>query len=475
MDKKAKIIATIGPACSDVDTLERMIASGMDVARINASHTAPEDIKTEVERLRKAASRNGREVAILLDLMGPKIRVGEMKEGGAELVEGQEFTLTASKVKGDESRASITDPGIPGLLHAGDAVLLDDGAIRLEVTASSRGEVMCRVKTGGNLKSHKGLNLPGARLDLPSFTPKDREDLELGLELGIDWVALSFVRTRDNLSELRELLRSKGSEVPLMAKIEKPEAVSEINDIVDECDAVMVARGDLGVEMPLEEIPMLQKKIIDVAVRHGKPAVTATQMLESMIHNSTPTRAEVTDVANAVLDGSDAVMLSGETAVGENPVLAVEMMKRIILRAEDMLPYQRWLEERRKLVGKGMVEAVCFAACELALQTGSQVIVAPTDSGFTARQVSRFRPRQAILAPTPNRSVARSLALYWGIYPRKLGMHGTAEEMFDAAGKVAEEEGMLPKGGVAVIIVGMKDPLEERIPTTNTIRCMVGR
>jgi pyruvate kinase len=475
MSKRAKIIATIGPACNDMDTLERMMESGMDVARINASHTGPDDIKTEVERLREAASRKGREVAILLDLMGPKIRVGEMKEGGAELVEGERFTLTTSKIKGDESRASITNPSIPGLLHSGDIVLLDDGAIRLEVTASSQGEVTCMVKTGGNLKAHKGVNLPGARLELPSFTPKDREDLELGLELGIDWVALSFVRTKDNLSELRELLRSKGSEIPLMAKIEKPEAVSEIDAIVDECDAVMVARGDLGVEMPLEEIPLLQKRIINVAIKHGKPAVTATQMLESMISSSTPTRAEVTDVANAVFDGSDAVMLSGETAVGDNPVQAVAMMERIILRTEDMLPYERWLEERRKLVGKGMVEAVCFAACELALQTGSQAIVAPTDSGFTARQVSRFRPRQAILAPTPNVSVARRLALFWGIYPCKLGVHGTAEEMFDAASEVAAQEGLLPRGGVAVIIVGMKDPAEERMPITNTIRCVVGR
>lgn len=475
MKKRAKIVATIGPACNEVETLERMIEAGMDVARINASHTAPDDIKMEVERLREAASRQNREVAILLDLMGPKIRVGEMKEGGAELAEGQQFVLTAAEVVGDESRAGITNPDIPGLLRAGDIVLLDDGAIRLEVTSSSRDEVTCTVKTGGKLRSHKGVNLPGARLDLPSFTPKDREDLALGLGLGIDWVALSFVRTKDNVAELKELLRSKGSEIPLMAKIEKPEAVSELDAIVDECDAVMVARGDLGVEMPLEEVPLLQKRIIDVAVKHGKPAVTATQMLESMIHNSTPTRAEVTDVANAVFDGSDAVMLSGETAVGDHPVQAVAMMKRIIVRAEDMLPYERWLEERRKLAGKGLVEAVCFTSCELALQTGSRVIVAPTDSGFTARQVSRFRPRQAILAPTPNVSVARRLALFWGVYPCELGVHGTAEQMFDAASKVAVENGFLPQGGVAVIIVGMKDPAEERMPITNTIRCVVGR
>jgi len=475
MKRRAKIVATIGPACRDLGTMEKMIDAGMDVARLNASHAEADEIAEDVDLLRKAASSRGKELGILLDLMGPKVRVGDMKED-VELVAGQDFTLTSSNVMGDASRASLTNPDIPDLLDAGDTVLLDDGAIRLRVTDSGAGEVLCKVEEGGLLASQKGVNLPGKKLNLPSLTAKDRDDIELGLELGVDWVALSFVRTRDNVSDLKEFLRGKGgSDLPVMAKIEKPEAVSEIEEIVDVSDAIMVARGDLGVEMPLPEIPMLQKRIIDVAVRYGKPAVTATQMLESMIHNATPTRAEVTDVANAVFDGSDAVMLSGETAVGDYPVQAVRMMCQVVEEAEDMLPYQRWLEERRKWVGEGMVEAVCFAACELALQTHAQAIVAPTESGFTARQVSRFRPRQVILAPTPHKSVARRLALYWGIYPRELGVHGTAEEMFDAAGKVAKAEGLLPQGGVAVIIVGMKDPEEEGMPITNTIRCVVGR
>jgi pyruvate kinase len=475
MNKKAKIIATIGPACRDASSMERMIDGGMDVARLNASHAKAEEISTDVRLLREAASRRGREVGILLDLMGPKIRVGEIKGDIVSLVEGQEYTLTSADILGDASRASLTNTRIPSLLEAGDTVLLDDGTIRLEVIESNDIEARCKIEEGGELKSHKGVNLPGKRLDLPSLTDKDRADIELGLELGVDWLALSFVRSKDNVADLRAFLRDKGSDIPVMAKIEKPEAVSEIEAIVDESDAIMVARGDLGVEMPLEEIPMLQKKIINVAVRYGKPAVTATQMLESMIHNVSPTRAEVTDVANAVFDGSDAVMLSGETAVGSYPLQAVTMMRRVIERAEDMLPYGRWLEERRKWVGEGMVEAVCFAACELALQTRSQAIVAPTESGFTARQVSRFRPRQSILAPTPSKDVARRLSLFWGIFPRELGVHGTAEEMFDAAGKVAAREGLLPPGGVVVIIVGMKDAEEEGMPITNTIRCVVGR
>jgi pyruvate kinase len=475
MMRKTKIVATLGPASHELGVLEGMIEAGMDVARINASHADAEGIRGQVKIVRKAARNKGRQVGILLDLKGPKIRVGDIQGGETSLHEGQEFNLTTERVRGDSNRVSVSNSDLPEVLVRDNVVLLDDGAMRLKVVETTDTDVLCRVETGGVLKPRKGVNLPGAKLTLSSVTETDVVGLELGLELGVDWVALSFVRSRDDIVELREILRERNSDLPIIAKIEKPEAIEDIEAVVEEADAVMVARGDLGVEMPLEEIPLLQKAIIAVCARLGKPVITATQMLESMIYNPTPTRAEVTDVANAVIDGTDAVMLSGESAVGLYPVETIEIMRRIIEEIETSIPYKRWLTERRQWVDSGLVEAVCYTACELALQTGASAIVAPTESGFTAKMVSRFRPRQTILAPTTDERVARRLSLFWGVYPRLVEVHGSIEEMLITAEKVVREAGLLPSGGTAVVTAGIK-PLGERgVPTTNTIHCIKDR
>lgn len=475
MEGKTKIVATLGPACRDIQVLRAMIEAGMDLARINASHADPDTIRVEVEEVRRASREAGREVGIILDLMGPKLRVGEIEGGSLVLEEGDILRLTDAGGSGGPGRVAVNLAGIGGLLRPGDDVLLDDGALKLVVEEVLPGEVRCRVVSGGLLRSRKGINLPGVALDLPSLTDKDLRDLRLGLELEVDWVALSFVRSARDVEELRRVLREWGSDLPVVAKIEKREAVEDLEAVVEAADALMVARGDLGVEMPLEEIPLLQKRIIEAAARHGKPVITATQMLQSMMEKPTPTRAEVTDVANAVFDGTDAVMLSGETAVGNHPLEAVETMRRIVRRAEDQLPYAAWLEERRRWLHPGKtVEAVCMAACELALQVGARAIVAPTESGFTARQMSRFRPRQPVLAPTPSLRVVRRLQLYWGVHPVLVGVHGSMEETFSAAGRVAREAGLLREGETAVITAGLKSAGGEGVPTTNTIHCVRG-
>jgi pyruvate kinase len=471
---KAKIVATLGPACRGADTLERMIAAGMDVARINASHTSHERMRGEMHALREASRRSGREVSAILDLMGPKIRVGEISGGAVNLEEGEEFTLTTRAVEGDSRRVGVNCPDLPAALRGGDTVLLDDGALRLEVLEASGDEVLCRVKIGGVLHERKGIHIPGVRLNVPALTDKDLSDLEIGLELGIDWLALSFVRSPDDITRLREELKKRGSTLPIIAKIEKREAVENLEEVVMEADGVMVARGDLGVEMPLEEIPLLQKSIIEAAASQGKPVIIATQMLQSMMENAFPTRAEVSDVANAVFEGADAVMLSGETAVGRYPVETVSTMQRIVLSAETALPYDRWIEERRRWISRGMVEAVCFAACELARQMEASAIVTPTESGFTARQMSRFRPRQPILATTPDEGAARRLMLFWGIYPRRVGVRGSVEEMFALALEVAREAGYLGPGDTVVVTAGVKNPGDEGVPITNTIHCVTG-
>jgi pyruvate kinase len=471
---KTKIVATLGPSSRDVGAIEKMIMAGMNVARINASHADRDTIREEVKALREASSRTGVEVGVILDLMGPKIRIGEIAGDEASLVEGREFTFYTQSRLGDSVGASVNYSGLPAALGPGDMVLLDDGAMRLRVLETGAEEVRCRIEAGGVLRSRKGINLPGIALDVQALTEKDLADLELGLELGVDWVALSFIQSARDVELLRMALRERDSDLPIMAKIEKREAVENIDDVVREADAVMVARGDLGVEMPLEEVPLLQKSIIEAAASQGKPVVTATQMLQSMLENPSPTRAEVTDVANAVFDGTDAVMLSGETAVGRYAVESVDTMQRIISSAETALPYARWLEERRRWISRGKVEAICFSACELALQMDATAIVAPTESGFTARQMSRFRPRQPILAPTPDLQVARRLTIYWGVQPRLVGVSGSVEEMFASAEEIARREGYLDKGDTVVVTAGVKYPGEAGIPTTNTIHCVTG-
>ena len=470
--RKTKIVATLGPASRDLKTLRQMIRAGMDVARINASHASPQSMRQEVQALRQASEKEGKEVAIILDLMGPKLRVGDMKGGGATLKTGQQFILTAKSVMGDSSRAGVGNSRLPSLLCPGNTVLLDDGAIRMKVISVSKTEVKCEVENGGVLGSRKGINIPGIKLGLHAMTAKDLHDMELGIKLGVDWMALSFIQAPEDVVRLRKALKQRKSDIPIIAKIEKQGAIADIEAVVREADAVMVARGDLGVEMPLEEIPLLQKKIIEESAKQGKPVITATQMLQSMIDNPSPTRAEVTDVANAVFDGTDAVMLSGETAIGKYPVETVETMVRIASHAETALPFAAWLEARRKWISNGVVEAVCFAACELARQVEASAIVAPTESGFTARQMSRFRPEQPIIAPTPQPSILRRLTLFWGVSPCYASAKDNLEGVFASAKKTAKKQGHLKPGDTVVMTAGFKAPGQRGTPTTNTIHCI---
>jgi pyruvate kinase len=470
--RRTKIIATVGPASRDPDTLLRMVKAGMDLARINASHADPGTIAEEVRAVRAAAARVGKTVGVILDLMGPKLRLGEVEEG-TYLQEGRDFILTDTREEGDAYSAPVSWPPLLEVLHPGDRVLVDDGSIVLRVLDREEGGVRCRVEKGGCLGSRKGINLPGRVLDLPPLTEKDLADVELGVQLGVDWLALSFVRTAENLQELKKAIAERGGDIPIIAKIEKREAVERLDSIVEAADAVMVARGDLGVEMPLEEVPILQRRVVQAAMRAGKPVIVATQMLQSMMDSPVPTRAEVSDVAEAVWEGADAVMLSGETAVGSFPVEAVSTMERIILRTEPHLPYEEWLAAGRRWAGSGTVEAVCLAACELALQLGAGAIVTPTDSGFTARQMSRFRPRQLILALTPRREVASRLTLHWGVHPAEVPVQGSVEEIFSSAEEAARRLGFLEKGRPVVVTAGIRKP-GKGIPTTDTIHCIPG-
>ncbi len=470
--RRTKIIATLGPASRDPEIMLRMVRSGMDLARINASHADPKTIEEEVKSVRAAARRAGRMVGVILDLMGPKIRLGEVEEN-TFVEEGRDFILTDFPKEGDAASAPVSWPPLLDVLKPGDRVLVDDGSIVLKVMGREEEGVRCRVEKGGRLSSRKGINLPGRELDLPPLTEKDMADLELGMRLGVDWLALSFVRRAENLLELKEMLRAKGEDIPVIAKIEKREAVEHLDSIVEVADAVMVARGDLGVEMPLEEVPIIQRRVVSVAARAGKPVIVATQMLQSMMESPTPTRAEVSDVAEAVWEGADAVMLSGETAVGAFPVEAVSTMERIINRTEPHLPYGVWLSIRRKWACSGKVEAICLAACELASQLDAEAIITPTDSGFTARQMSRFRPRQIILALTPRKEVARRLTLYWGVHPAEVPVQGSVAEIFASAEEAARGWGFLDGGRPVVVTAGLRKP-GEGIPTTDTIHCISG-
>ncbi len=466
--KRTKIVATLGPASADPSILDRLIRAGVDAVRINASHSDAGSIETFVAAARRAALRREKPLGIILDLQGPKIRVLELAGGAATLRHGQEFRLTSRKKPGDAEGVGVNHPSVLRDLAAGDAVLLDDGAIRLKVMKAGSTQAVTKVEVGGVLRSHKGVNLPGIKVSLPSLTEKDREDARLAVRLGIDWLALSFVRSPGDIRALKHLLAGQGSDIPVIAKIEKREALGKIDGILAAADALMVARGDLGIEMPIEDVPVIQKDLIARALAAGKPVITATQMLESMIASPTPTRAEATDVANAIFDQTDAVMLSGETAVGNYPLEAVQVMSRIIARTERVIPFAHRLEEKGMTVGSSTTEAIGFAACRLAALLQAAAIVAPTETGFTARQISRFRPQAPIVGASPDPRIANRLSLVWGVLPRPLGPHRNLDELFTLAAEEARSCGLARNGQNVVITAGVK--LAHDAPITNTIK-----
>jgi pyruvate kinase len=448
-----KIVATLGPASSSPEMIRKLVASGVDVFRLNASHGSKEERTAAVREIRAAAAAAGVNTGILLDLQGPKIRLGAFEGGQAMLEEGSEFVITTEEVQGNAKCASTTYRDFARDVKAGDRVLLADGSRELTVVDSDGVQARCRVVTGGPISDKKGINLPGVQLSTPSLTRRDMENLQAGLDSGIDLVALSFVRRPSDVLRLRLFLEEKGSNVPIIAKIEKPEAVENLKDILNESDGVMVARGDLGVECPMEKVPFIQKSIIEQARRAGKFVITATQMLESMIENPTPTRAEVSDVANAIYDGTDAVMLSGETSVGRHAIEAVRMMDRTAAQAEESNRKYgfRELPNREYVTHAEIVADSAYRAAKMANATA---IVVFSSSGSSARLVARFRPPVPIFVFTPNEAAARSLAIVYGINPIVAPPMASTDEMMAQMDKVLVQKGYVKPRDSVVFVAG---------------------
>jgi pyruvate kinase len=462
---RTKIVCTIGPASRSPETLEQLIRAGMDVARLNFSHGTQAEHLEVITAVRRIAERLDRPIAVLQDLAGLKIRIGEVASGAVTLQAGAPFTLTTRRILGSRQEASVDYPRLTADVQLGDTVLLSDGDLELEVIGITEEDVRCRVITGGTLASRKGVNLPTRSITAPAVTDKDRDDLVFGLRHGVDYVAQSFVRTAADVLEVREMIKDHGSAVPLIAKIETHDAVTNIDEIIDSVDGVMVARGDLGVAIPLATVPRVQKILIGKANRAGKPVITATHMLRSMQDSPRPTRAEVTDVANAVLDGTDSLMLSEETAIGRFPVEAVTMMAAIAADAESSFPFDAWLQ--RAEAGGPLPDAVARVACALAADIDAAAIVTCTRSGDTARRVARYRPRGPILAPTPQAEVYRRLALVWGVTPLLTRSQLTTDELLDGALGAALASTRVQRGDTVVITAGV--PVG-RPGTTNVIK-----
>lgn len=457
---RTKIVCTIGPASCEPERLRQLMQTGMDVARLNFSHGDRAIHAENIERIRAAAVEVGKPVAILADLQGPKLRVGEMAGKGVPLSEGAQVTLTTDDVVGRGPEAlPVQYKTLPRLVKPGDAILLDDGLMELRVLSTSETTIQCQVIGGGILKSNKGINLPHAPLDIPAITAKDRQDLAFALEQQVDWVALSFVRAAEEVMGLKQLIRflsPTGESVPVIAKIEKPEALDHIDAIIDVADGIMVARGDLGIEIPPEEVPLAQKRIIQKCNQDGVPVITATQMLESMIQNPRPTRAEASDVANAILDGTDAIMLSGETSVGSHPVEAVRTMVRIAeeVEAHKSEVFVCPLRTPGTRDTHTVADAMTHAARETAHDLNAAAIITPTASGYTACLMSRYRPRSPIIAVTPSARVQRQLMLYWGVTPLLAPRTDNTDEMIAYAVQAARDHGLVKGGDTVVITAG---------------------
>jgi pyruvate kinase len=455
--------------------LRQLVLAGMDVARLNFSHGDYVEHAENIERIRAVAKELDRPVAVLADLQGPKLRVGQMAGEGVLLARGSEATLTTDSVLGrDPTALPVQYLGLPDLVAPDDRVLLDDGLLELRVLSTTRTEIRCEIVVGGVLQSNKGINLPGASPNIPAITDKDRDDLAFALAHEVDWVALSFVRTADEVSALKELIGRLSPEqvrVPVMAKIEKPAALENIDAIIEAADAIMVARGDLGIEVSPEEVPVAQKRIIRACNEAGVPVITATQMLDSMIRNPRPTRAEASDVANAILDGTDGIMLSGETSIGAYPLEAVQTMVRIAVetekhRAEEFTPVFAPVRQQKAL---SAADAVTHAAREIAHDLDAAAIVTPTASGHTARLMSCHRPRTPIIAVTPNRTVQRQLVLYWGVIPLHAPRTDNTDEMIAQAVRAAQDHGLVREGDKLVVTAGAAGSVPG---TTNLIRIL---
>lgn len=449
--RRAKIVCTIGPVTASAEQIQNLVDAGMDVARINRSHGEPEEHAVVYQNVRNAAKASGRSVAVLVDLQGPKIRLGRFVEGKHELAEGDVFTITTEDVPGTKERVSTTHKGLTNDARVGDPILIDDGRVLVRITAVEGTDVVTRVEVGGPVSNNKGLNLPGVAVSVPAMSDKDEEDLRWALRLGADMIALSFVRSAADYEPVRAIMEEEGRVVPVIAKVEKPQAVDNLVEIVAAFDGIMVARGDLGVELPLEQVPLVQKRAIELARQQAKPVIVATQVLESMISAPRPTRAEASDCANAVLDGADAVMLSGETSVGDYPIEAVRTMARIIENTEEhgsdrIAPLGRDPKTRGG--------AITRAAAKVGETVGAKYLVTFTQSGDSARRVSRLRPAIPMIAFTPLTSVRNQLALTWGVQSYEVPTMQHTDEMVRQVDQTLRANGLVEADDFVVIVFG---------------------
>lgn len=453
--KKTKIVATIGPVSENEEMLLKMAKAGLNVARLNFSHGSHTEHLARINLVRKVSKKLDKPMAVLADLSGPKIRIGEFKDGKIFLKKGAKFTLTIEDIIGNENRVSINCKDLPDKIKNGDFIMLEDGSKKLKVEKVSGSEIICSVIIGGELKSKKGVNLPGISIDISALTLKDKKDLDFALKNKVDFVALSFVRKAEDVKILKKIIKKSGSSAKIIAKIETKEAISNLDEIIDEAYGIMVARGDLGIEVPIEEVPLIQKRIIKKCNEKGKPVITATQMLESMIKNPRPTRAEVSDIANAVLDGTDAIMLSEETTLGAYPVEAIEIMSSVCRHTEKFFPYEQVLNSINDSINLSVVDSISASVCRTAYRLDAKLIVAFTNSGSTARMISRWRPKQPVLALTQDEKVCNMMALNFGTFSREIGNINNHDGMIDIAKKEAIKTGLVKKGDKIVISAGV--------------------
>lgn len=453
--RKTKIICTIGPSSESEEKLRELMLAGMNVARFNFSHGTHEEHKKKFDRVIKTSNELGLPVATLLDTKGPEIRLKDIEGGRTELVNGQKFILTTDEVLGNQEKVTITYKNLKDDIDVGTTILIDDGLIEMVVDEIDEADIICTVVNGGPISNHKGVNVPGAVLSMPYISDADRSDIMFGCDMGFDFIAASFVRCREDILEVRKILDEHNSRMKIIAKIENMQGIRNLEDILTVSDGIMVARGDMGVEIPMEEVPVIQKQMIKMAETQGKHVITATQMLESMIKNPRPTRAETTDIANAIYDGTTAIMLSGESAAGLYPVEAVRTMAKIAERTEQDIDYNRRMRKRENIDSFDVTTAISHATCTTAMDLRAAAIITVTISGFTAGMISRYKPSCPIIACSVSPRVCRQLNLSWGVIPVWIARENTADDLFEEAVRAAEEAGYIKKGDKVVLTAGV--------------------
>lgn len=464
---RTKIVCTVGPSSQKVTVLMKMMQAGMNVARLNFSHGTHEDHSRRLELIREAARKTGKNIAIMLDTKGPEIRLKYLEKESVYLEAGKKVILTVEDVKGNENILPVTYRGLPRDVYPGDRVLIADGLIELRVLEKDRKNVECEIINGGEITSQKGVNLPGVVVNMPAVTDRDIEDILFGIEKGMDFIAASFIRKANDVLAIRQIVEESGADLDIIAKIESREGLNNIDEIIKVSDGIMVARGDLGVEIPVEEVPLVQKTITEKCNKAGKPVIIATQMLESMIHNPRPTRAEATDIANAIFDGTDAIMLSGETAAGKYPVEAVETMARIAMKAESSLKYEEMLARRSRKQAYTVTDSISHATCTISEDLGAAAIITSTETGHTSRMTSKYRSRAPVVAVTPEEKVLRKMALVWGVQPILVRRTTDTDSMITTAIEASLKEGLISPGDLVVITAGVPVGVQG---TTNLIK-----